>query len=277
MSQHDYNLVNQDGASFRADNNSALTAIVSNNSGATEPPTTYAYQWWADTTTGILKMRNSTNTAWVSMFTITTGAPIVSIDLGNSINAAPSKAVLVDADKMAVSDSAAAFALKHVTIANLKTSISAFPATTAMLFIQAAAPPGWTKSTTHNDKALRVVTGGTGGSATGTSPFSTVFGQSATAGFTLTTNEMPGHTHTGTTGNDSPDHTHGVGNAQRSSNYASYAYPFAGNDGGYANSGGASTRHTHTFTTASTGSGAAHAHTMDIRVQYIDSIICTKD
>ena len=36
MAQHDYNLINQSGANFRADLNNALSAIVSNNSGATE-------------------------------------------------------------------------------------------------------------------------------------------------------------------------------------------------------------------------------------------------
>jgi len=28
----------------------------------------YAYQWWADTTTGLLKIRNSANSAWVTLF-----------------------------------------------------------------------------------------------------------------------------------------------------------------------------------------------------------------
>ena len=40
-----------------------------------------------------------------------------------------------------------------------------FPSGTVMLFYQAAAPLGWTKQTTQNDKALRVVSGSTGGSA----------------------------------------------------------------------------------------------------------------
>jgi len=41
-----------------------------------------------------------------------------------------------------------------------------FASGTSMLFQQTAAPTGWTKQTTHNDKALRIVTGtvGTGGS-----------------------------------------------------------------------------------------------------------------
>lgn len=55
MSQHDYDLANQAGAAFRSDLNAALAAIVTNNSGATEPTTTYAHMWWSDTTSGILK------------------------------------------------------------------------------------------------------------------------------------------------------------------------------------------------------------------------------
>lgn len=67
MSQHDGVLDNQPGANFRADVNNALAAIFSNHSGATEPTTTYAYQWWADTTTGKLKIRNAANNAWVEV------------------------------------------------------------------------------------------------------------------------------------------------------------------------------------------------------------------
>jgi len=65
MSQHDYNLVDQPGASFRSDLNAALVAIVSNNSGATAPSPTFAFQIWADTTAAQLKLRNSANTAWL--------------------------------------------------------------------------------------------------------------------------------------------------------------------------------------------------------------------
>jgi hypothetical protein len=52
------------GATVRADINSALLALVGNNSGATAPATTYAYMLWYDTANTILKQRNSTNTAW---------------------------------------------------------------------------------------------------------------------------------------------------------------------------------------------------------------------
>jgi hypothetical protein len=67
MAQHDYVLDNQSGLAFRQDLNNALAAIVSLNSGASAPSTTYAYQLWGDTTTGLLKLRNSANNAWISL------------------------------------------------------------------------------------------------------------------------------------------------------------------------------------------------------------------
>ena len=70
MAQHDYVIANGTGAAVRSDLNNGLAAIVSNNSGATEPATMYAYQWWADTTTGLLKLRNAANSAWVTVGTL---------------------------------------------------------------------------------------------------------------------------------------------------------------------------------------------------------------
>jgi len=64
MATHDYIIANASGAAVRSDLNNALAAIVSQNSSATEPSTTYAYQLWADTTDGVLKIRNSANSAW---------------------------------------------------------------------------------------------------------------------------------------------------------------------------------------------------------------------
>ena len=84
MATHDYVIANGTGAAVRSDINDALAAIVSNNSNATEPTTTYAYQWWADTTTGLLKIRNSANNAWVTVGTLATA------NLGLATTATPS-------------------------------------------------------------------------------------------------------------------------------------------------------------------------------------------
>jgi len=70
VATHDYVIANGTGAAVRSDLNDALAAIVSQNSNATAPATTYAYQWWADTTTGLLKIRNAANSAWVTVGTL---------------------------------------------------------------------------------------------------------------------------------------------------------------------------------------------------------------
>ena len=121
-----------------------------------------------------------------------------------------------------------------------------FPAGTLMLFQQAAAPTGWTTQATHNDKALRVVSSAPGSG--GTVLFSTVFGRVATDPHTLVIGEMPAHTHT-TSRESGP----GVGAP-------------ANND---ANPGAEAT--------SSTGGGGPHSHPMDIRVQYVDVIIASRN
>lgn len=67
MSQNDFSIANADGATVRADLNSALQALATASAGLTEPTTTYQYQWWFDTTLNILKIRNGANTAWVNV------------------------------------------------------------------------------------------------------------------------------------------------------------------------------------------------------------------
>jgi len=67
MAQHDYSIANQTAASLRTDLNNVLSAIVSNNSGATAPADTYANMFWYDTTANILKMRNEADDAWISL------------------------------------------------------------------------------------------------------------------------------------------------------------------------------------------------------------------
>ena len=70
MATHDYVIANGTGAAVRSDLNDALAAIVSNNSSATAPATTYAYQFWVDTTTGLLKQRNAANSAFITIGTL---------------------------------------------------------------------------------------------------------------------------------------------------------------------------------------------------------------
>lgn len=86
MAQHDYILNDQNGANFRADLNSALSAIVSQNSGLLEPTTMVAYMMWADTTTNTLKQRNSTNTAWTVISNLNTSSVIVAAGKTLTVN-----------------------------------------------------------------------------------------------------------------------------------------------------------------------------------------------
>lgn len=67
MAQHDMVIANADGATVRADINLALAAQVSQNSGAAAPATTYAHMPWVDITNDLFKIRNSANTAWVTV------------------------------------------------------------------------------------------------------------------------------------------------------------------------------------------------------------------
>jgi hypothetical protein len=151
------------------------------------------------------------------------------------------------------------------------------PAGTAMLFAQTAAPTGWTKSTSHNNKALRVVSGtaSSGGSVAFTTAFTSQAVSGTVGSYTLTTADIPSHTHTATVSD--PGHFHAV------------------TVGGAAGSGYASltqstntTQNTETKTTgitvsnSSTGGGGGHSHSftgtaIDLTVQYVDVIIATKD
>ena len=72
MAQHDYDIGNQAGSAFRSDLNNALAAIVSVNSGSSDPAVMYAYQLYADTTNNLLKQRNAGNSGWVTIGTLGT-------------------------------------------------------------------------------------------------------------------------------------------------------------------------------------------------------------
>lgn len=144
------------------------------------------------------------------------------------------------------------------------TSSLGFPTGTLMLFQQTAAPTGWTKQTTHNNKALRVVSGTA--SSGGTSSFTTVFtDQTPTlsggsiGATTLSTSQIPSHAHDYTTlANNLAyggfDYTTGYGPAQTAS----------------TSSIGGGSSHTHTFTPQT-------ASTITLAVQYVDLIIASRN
>jgi hypothetical protein len=90
VAQHDYSIANQSGSSFRADLNNALSAVVSQNSGSAEPTTMFAYQTWADTTAGVMKMRNGANSAWITLYELDGTFVTTDIKLGLGTAATPS-------------------------------------------------------------------------------------------------------------------------------------------------------------------------------------------
>lgn len=172
----------------------------------------------------------------------------------------------------------------RLTAASSGAAPSAFPAGTAMMFVQTAAPTGWTKSTTHDNKALRVVSG-TAGSG-GTVAFTTAFasktvsgsisvtvgaGTLAAAATTLTTTQIPSHNHQAPVGQVGSFGTEGSGYRGNYGGAGGGAFDLTGSRGG----GGS---HSHSLSgspsvTSSTFTGTA----INLAVQYVDVIIATKD
>lgn len=132
---------------------------------------------------------------------------------------------------------------------------TAIPSGSLMLFQQTSAPTGWTKQTTHNDKALRVVSGTA--SSGGATAFTSVFGSGKSTGsYTLQVADIPSH-------------THGPGGGSA----------FVGQDTGtgtIAYNAGAISNPTFSAT-AATGGGGGHSHTLSLDLQYVDLIIASKD
>ena len=77
MSQHDFNIGNQLFPATRTDLNNALVALASNSSGDTAPGTTYANQWWYETDTNKLQIRNEANSAWIEIATLDQSGNVV--------------------------------------------------------------------------------------------------------------------------------------------------------------------------------------------------------
>jgi hypothetical protein len=193
-------------------------------------------------------------------------------------------------------------------------NIELFPTGTAMLFQQTSAPTGWTKSTTHNDKALRVVSGTA--SSGGTTAFTTAFGTPSVSGSvgingepaagnlavsmsgniadtTLSVNTIPSHVHR--------EQVSGGGNLyanmnsykvlqglkQKFNSNAVYAATTMNGDGALNTQGtGNNGAHGHSHNLSGTLSGEPSAGnlagslssaTADINVQYVDLIIALKD
>lgn len=157
-----------------------------------------------------------------------------------------------------------------------------FPSGTAMLFVQTSAPTGWTKSVTHNDKALRVVSGTA--SSGGSVAFTTAFASQAVNGSVGTSGST---TDTGTVGSTTlstsqiPSHSHYI-NPMSSGAVPSGTFNGAWLRGAvstYTSAEGGGGSHNHSLTmNAHTHSGGTFTGTaINLAVQYVDVIIATKD
>jgi hypothetical protein len=138
-----------------------------------------------------------------------------------------------------------------------------------MLFFQTSAPTSWVKQTTDNDVALRVVNGtvSPGGSISfssafpnSTKPISSPVTVSGTVGnHTLTTTEIPSHTHP-------------IGGTQGSNRAGPGPQGTTGSSFGQNGATGGSGAHSHPFTESS----VTLSTTLDLRVQYVDVIVASK-
>lgn len=156
-----------------------------------------------------------------------------------------------------------------------------FPSGTLMTFQQQTTPNGWTRQSTHNNKALRVVNGVTWGPSGGTAAFTSVFGAGKNTGaYTLQEADIPGHTHSVSgTAASAGAHTHPfTAVLQSGANRIRDDFQFLNYNSVASNTGSAGA-HTHSVsgTAASTGGGGSHSHTLSLDLEYVDIIIGQKD
>ena len=143
---------------------------------------------------------------------------------------------------------------------------AAFPAGTQMLFVQDAAPTGWTKQTTVNDATIRIISGTTGGKTGGSVAFSTAF----VAGKAITLSGNVGATTLSTA--QIPSHTHPA-------NYLIAGDDYDRDQAGYSNN---ETGKTWKTVSGAAGGSGSHTHslsgtaTVNLAVKYVDVILCKK-
>lgn len=151
-----------------------------------------------------------------------------------------------------------------LTINGYIMTVNPVPAGSLMIFNQTAAPTGWTKQTSHDNKALRVVSG-TAGSG-GSTAFTSVFASRGTGGSigstTLATSQIPSHYHHTLHVQDTSSWGYGGGQGPKW-----FTATWGWNDWAYTGSKGGGGSHNHSFS----GSN------IDFAVAYIDIIIASKN
>jgi len=172
MATHDYEIDNQTPASLRADLNNALAAIVSNNSNATAPSTTFANMFWYDSANNILKMRNEANSAFINIGYIDQSGGFRVLDNTQVVTAAGVQAGLLGDQATATWEAGTGTTQSLASPANVKAAVIALAPTPAVVPYQIAA---WGEVNSSTDK----VHGGN---------FDTVTGNSNGAVITFDTN-----------------------------------------------------------------------------------------
>ena len=178
---------------------------------------------------------------------------------------------------------------------------SEFPSNTAILFQQSAAPTNWTKVTTYTNHALRIVGGSV--SSGGSVPFSTAFANQGVSGSvstsitgvsgsvgisgsvdqtTLSTGQIPGHSHNGggyeTVYVQGPatGYSSGPGGWNNGSGIAGWYSNSGGLGGGSHNHSVGGVSGSFSFNSGS-ASGSFTGSAINLAVNYVDAIICTKN
>jgi hypothetical protein len=165
----------------------------------------------------------------------------------------------------------------------LSSKYGIIPQNSLTFFHQATAPVGWAKSTSHDNKTLRVVSG-TGGGSAGTQPFTTVFNTkpysgtgpvSVTVGpHILSTPQLPSHTHpapglltlNSVPASFNPDGSFSGWNGGDVGRSAGWNRTAGGTSGGRGGGAG----HSH----SSSSGSCSFSGSIDLRIRYIDVILC---
>ena len=142
-----------------------------------------------------------------------------------------------------------------------------FPSGTRLTFQQTSAPTGWTKDTTHDNKAMRLVSGsvGSGGSVSFTSAFTSRGLSGSVSGTvgntTLTESQLAAHSHNRRRENGASSSVTGI-----------FATAFSvSNTLQATDSAGGGSSHNHSW------SGSISVNNLDMAVQYVDFIVASRN
>jgi microcystin-dependent protein len=140
----------------------------------------------------------------------------------------------------------------------------AFPSGTTMMFVQPAAPVGWTRVTSFDDALLRIVGSAAPGSGGGNGFVATFNAQTATAAHTLTNAEIPLHTHFATaTGHRIFDFDTSADHGTAGTNAAGLLQL-------------SSTETNNGSGTSAAPGGGSHTHGITTSIKYVDALIARK-